>query len=327
MGLSMQAMLDLLDDDARAVAEVLLREAPAPPYSQYGVAAVRAMFDGVSRPPAVIRLPAVAELDIESSGGDITVRCYRPSLDRGLPALMYVHGGGFVIGSLDGVDDLCRSLAVATGCVVVSVEYRRAPEWRFPAAADDCLAVYDWLARGGGELGIDASRLGLAGDSAGGNLVLSVCHSLAAAGRELPACLLVAYPATSVDFAGPSWDAFEHAPVLCKVDAEWFWASYVSEEASRDARAVPEQSTSLHLLPPMLVVSAEVDPLRSDYERFAELVANAGAEVEVRRYDGVAHGFFTEVRTLHKARQAVADAAAFLRAHLHETSAAEVRLR
>ncbi|MDF3309164.1 alpha/beta hydrolase [Rhodococcus sp. T2V] len=328
MALSMQAMLDLLDDDARAAAEALLRDAPAPPYSQYGVPAVRAMFDGVSRSPAEIHVPEVLDLGVGTPDGELTVRCYRPSLDRGLPVLMYVHGGGFVIGTLDGVDDLCRSLAVAAGCVVVSVEYRRAPEWVFPAAADDCLAVYDWLERRGDELGIDPTRLALAGDSAGGNLVLSVCTSLAAAGRPLPTCLVVAYPATSADFEGPSWEAFEHAPVLCKADAEWFWAAYADAGARRDPRAVPEVSTSLHSLPPMLVVSAEVDPLRSDYERFAELVACAGGEVEVRRYDGVAHGFFTEVRTLRKARRAVADTADFLRTHFpREPVRADARLR
>lgn len=316
MALSMQAMLELLDDDARALAETLLRDAPAPPYSQYGVPAVRAIVDGVSRPPAQIEVPEVLDVGIGTPDGELTVRCYRPSLDRELPVLMYVHGGGFVLGTLDGVDDVCRSLAVAAGCAVVSVEYRRAPEWVFPAAADDCLAVYDWLERRGGELGIDASRVALAGDSAGGNLVLSVCTSLAAARRRLPACLVVAYPATSADCEGPSWEAFEHAPVLCKADAEWFWSAYADAEARRDPRAVPELSTSLHALPPVLVVSAEVDPLRSDYERFAALAARAGVEVEVRNYDGVAHGFFTEVRTLRKAQQAVADAASFLRAHL-----------
>jgi acetyl esterase len=163
---------------------------------------------------------------------------------------------------------------------------------------------------------VDPSRIALAGDSAGGNLALSVCTALAQARRALPKALVLAYPATSNAHAGPSWDAFEHAPVLCKADALWFWSNYVAGSgADLDPRAVPILSTTLHALPPTLLVSAEVDVLRSDYEHFAATASRAGAEVEIRRYDGVPHGFFTELASIAQAGRAVADAAHHLRTH------------
>ncbi|HJQ07259.1 MAG TPA: alpha/beta hydrolase [Nocardioides sp.] len=317
MGLSVRAMLDLLDDDARALAETVLREAPPPPYSRYGVDTVRAMFDSANPVDGSDPDLDVVDLRVPTAAGVVRVRAYRPTGGGVRPALVYLHGGGFVIGTLGGVDALCRTLARDVGCVVVSVDYRRAPESVFPAAADDCLAVYDWLERASGELGIDASRLALAGDSAGGNLALSVCTSLAAAGRAQPACLVLAYPATSARFEGSSWEVYEDAPILCRADAEWMVGLYLDgPDAACDPRAVPELSAALHVLPPMLIISAEVDPLRSDYERFAAAAAWAGSEVELSRYDGVAHGFFTEVESVAKAREAVSEASGFLCRHL-----------
>ncbi|MGF6888685.1 acetyl esterase [Nocardia sp. GAS34] len=317
MSLSVTAMLDMLDEDARAFAEALLRQAPPPPYARYGVEGVRSIFDtaDTARPP-IRPVHSVEERAIDGPAGPLRVRCYRPSAALGLPALIYIHGGGFVVGTLNGVDDVCRSLCVEADCVVISVEYRRAPEHVFPAAADDCLSTYEWVEREAISLGVDPSRIALAGDSAGGNLALSVCTALAAAHRPMPRSLVLAYPATSNTHAGPSWEAFEHAPILCKADALWFWSNYAaSTEADLDPRAVPLLSSELHTLPPTLLVAAEVDVLRSDYEHFAAMALRAGAEVEVRQYDGVPHGFFTEVGVIDKAGHAVADAACHLRTH------------
>ncbi|WP_134727425.1 alpha/beta hydrolase [Amycolatopsis nivea] len=313
MGLSVLAMLDLLDDDARAFAQTLLGDAPPPPYAQYGVEGVRRLFDAAEAPRHPIRpVHSVDERMIDSLAGPLRVRCYRPSPAVDLPVLMYAHGGGFVVGTLNGVDDLCRFLCAEAGCVVISVEYRRAPEHVFPAAADDCLRVYDWIFEEAASLGADPSRIALAGDSAGGNLALSVCTSLAAAERPMPCALVLAYPATSDTHSGPSWDAFEDAPILCKADALWFWSLY---GADQDSRAVPCLSDALSALPPTFLVAAQVDVLRSDYEDFATLAQSDGADVELRRYDGVPHGFFTEVATIGKAESAATDAARHLRAH------------
>ncbi|MEV6657300.1 alpha/beta hydrolase [Nocardia fluminea] len=315
MGLSVTAMIDMLDEDEKAFAQALLRHAPAPPYSRYGVDGVRSLFDTAGATAPIRPVHDVGDRMIDTPAGPLLVRCYRPSAQPDLPVLIYIHGGGFTVGTLNGVDDLCRSLCAEAACVVISVEYRRAPEHVFPAAADDCLWTYEWAQREAESLGIDPSRIALAGDSAGGNLALSVCTASALAHRPMPRALVLAYPATSNTHAGPSWDAFEDAPVLCKSDALWFWSNYAGTGADLDPRAVPMLSTTLHALPPTLIVAAEVDVLRSDYEDFAAVAARAGAEVEVRQYDGVLHGFFPEVATIGKARRAVADAAHHLRTH------------
>ncbi|MEV0075250.1 alpha/beta hydrolase [Nocardia neocaledoniensis] len=317
MGLSVAAMIDMLDADERAFAHALLDHAPAPPYSRYGVDGVRSLFDSTEAGATPTRpVHSAEERTIDSPAGPLRVRCYRPSAARDLPALIYIHGGGFVVGTLAGVDELCRTLSVEADCVVVSVEYRRAPEHVFPAAADDCLRTYEWVQREAASLGIDPSRIALAGDSAGGNLALSICTSLAATHQPAPSALVLAYPATSNTHSGPSWEAFEDAPVLCKADAMWFWSNYAADTgAEQDPRAVPLLSPTLHALPPTLVISAEVDVLRSDYEHFAAVAARAGAEIEIRRYDGVLHGFFTEVTTIGKAALAASDAALHLRKH------------
>ncbi|MGW0358518.1 alpha/beta hydrolase fold domain-containing protein [Nocardia nova] len=162
-------------------------QAPPPPYGQYGVEGVRSILDSAGVAGQPIRpVRSVEERTVDGPGGPLRVRCYRPSSAPELPALIYIHGGGFVVGTLNGVDDLCRSLCVEAECVVVSVEYRRPPEHVFPAAADDCLSVYEWVRREAGSLGVDASRIALAGDSAGGNLALSVCTAVAEARRAMP---------------------------------------------------------------------------------------------------------------------------------------------
>lgn len=312
MALGTDAILQMLDDDVRAAARALLAEGPPPPYSQYGVATVRQLFNGSSsaQPLEVAR---VSSFTIPGADSALTVRCYQDSPDEKQPVVLYFHGGGFTIGTLDGVDQLCRAVSVLANCVVVSVDYRLAPEHPFPAAADDCLAAYRWVRANARSIGGDPDLVGLAGDSAGGNLALSVWYTAANMGERHPTCMVLAYPATSDSFDGPSWDAFEFAPVLCKEDAMWFWAQYMSDATSAgDPRAVPMNALTLGELPPTLVISAEVDPLRSDYEQFAERAALQGADMTLRRYDGVLHGFFTEYGLYTKTTAAVDDAAAFL---------------
>lgn len=317
MGLSMTAMLDMLDEDARSFAQALLDGAPPPPYSQYGVEGARSILETADAVRHPIRLVhKVEELIIDSPAGPLRMRCYHPSPAADSPAVLYFHGGGFVVGTLNGVDDVCRSLCAEVDCVVISVDYRRAPEHVFPAAADDCLWAYEWVLKEAASLGIDPSRIALAGDSAGGNLALSVCTTLAAARRAMPRSLVLAYPPTSNAHTGPSWETFEHAPILCAADALWFWSNYATTSgADHDPRAVPILSTMLDALPPTFLAAAEVDVLRSDYEQFAAMALCAGAEVTVRQYSGVPHGFFTEMATIGKARHAVADAAHHLRTH------------
>jgi acetyl esterase len=316
MALGTDAILELLDEDVRAAARALLADLPPPPYRQYGVAGVRQLFNGGS-PGTPLEVACVGSFNIPGPDAAVPVRYYRNSLNEDRPVLLYFHGGGFTIGSLDGVDHLCRALCALADCVVVSVDYRLAPEHPFPAAADDCLAVYQWTRANARSIGGNPDLVAVAGDSAGGNLALSVCHSTAINGWPRPECVVVAYPATADTFSGPSWDAYEFAPVLCKADAVWFWSLYMSNpDLAGDPRAVPLAASTLSELPPALVISAEVDPLRSDYEEFAELAVIEGAAVTLRRYDGVLHGFFTEYGVYARTATAVEDAAAFLRDQL-----------
>jgi len=317
VGLSPTALLEMLDADSRVYAETVASHLPPPPYSRYGTAGIRRLLNTADPERRPVRpVHSVGEHFVDTPAGELTVRCYRPSAETDLPAVLYYHGGGFVIGTLDGVDDLCRLLCTKSDSVVVSVEYRLAPEHAFPAAPDDAFWAHDWVIRHAGSLGVDPHRIALAGDSAGGNLALSVCTTLAENHHTMPAALVLAYPATSNAHQGPSWDVYEHAPVLCREDALWFWSQYArSADVENDPRAVPLLSSALHALPPTLLISAEIDVLRSDYENFASVASAAGADIDIRRYDGVLHGFFTEVAAIDKARHAISDAAHHLRKH------------
>ncbi|GEE04129.1 hypothetical protein nbrc107696_45750 [Gordonia spumicola] len=313
MALTVEAILGLLDEPSRGYAETLLTNAPPPPYHRYGPSMMRAVFDAKGVPESTSKGLVTSESIVEKDGTRVPVRCYREVLDTPAPALLYMHGGGFVLGTLDGVDSLCRRLAETTGCVVVSVDYRRAPEHVYPAAADDCLAVYDWMLTDHERLGDRPDRVALAGDSAGGALALSVCTSLQQAGRGLPRCLVLAYPATSASFRGASWEAFALAPVLCRSDAEWFWDSYAGPEVRDDPRAVPEVSAELGSLPPLLVLWR-----RSGRTPLGLRTLRRDGECRGRRRAttddaGVLHGFITEVDAVPAAREALEDAAAFVR--------------
>jgi acetyl esterase len=252
--------------------------------------------------------------DHDLGEGSVLVREYRPlALDQ-LPAVLYVHGGGFTVGSLDGVDELCRLIAAAAGCVVFSVDYRLAPEHPYPAALDDVRAAHAWLMANATSLGVDAQRVAVAGDSAGGGLAASLCLDLR--GRQLaqPALQLLVYPAVDDSFARPSWSDFADAPLLGTQDARWFWRQYVGESGTApDELAAPLRASSHAGLAPAHVITAEVDPLRDDAEAYADRLAAEGVAVTKQRYSGVYHGFFTEVETFAQARQAVSDACERLR--------------
>jgi acetyl esterase len=318
--MSIAGIMGRLDPDVRAMAEALLDEFPPPPYYPLGAAAMRELFSTVRPTNPPLEVDHVTEAVIPSTSGGVPVRCYRAATDELLPVVVYVHGGGWVLGSLDGFDHLCRALSVYANALVVSVAYRLAPEHPYPAATDDCEAVFSWLATNAHQLGGDADAIALAGDSAGGNLALSVCHRRAEQRQPAPRCCVLAYPATHADFAGSSWTTYAHAPVLCSADAQWFWGQYLAGPGDREEpAAVPALSPAVGKLPPTLIITAEVDPLRSDCEAFAEIATAAGASITVRHYDGVVHGFFSEYGSFATTEVAVRDAAAFLAGHLHLT--------
>lgn len=301
----------LLDEESSQAAALLAAVLPGPLHT-LGLDGVRA-FAAPQPPTCSTRVAVVCEHDVNEAG--VRVREYRPrERSAASPAVLYVHGGGFTVGSLDGVDELCRRVAVQAGCPVFSVEYRLAPEHPYPAALDDVRAAHAWLIDNAAHLGVDPRRVAVAGDSAGGGLAASLCLDLRERGEAQPALQLLVYPAVDDSFHRPSWTAFADAPLLGTEDARWFLRQYVGEVGvAPDVLAAPMRAANLAGLAPAHVITAEVDPLRDDAEAYAARLEAAGVTVTRTRYRGVFHGFFTEVESYTTARRAVADACHRLR--------------
>jgi len=254
------------------------------------------------------------DLAIPGPHGDIPVRVYAPEGAGPLPVLVYFHGGGWVIGSIETHDGTCRTLARLAGCIVVSVGYRLAPEHKFPIPLDDCVAAVGWVAGNAVSIGGDPTRIAVGGDSAGGNLATAVCLRVRdEAGPQLAHQILV-YPAT--DAGCDSGSQLEHAEgyYLTRAGMLWFWNHYLGRAEDRDhAHASPLRATDLRGLPPATVITAEYDPLRDEGEAYAERLREAGVEARLTRYDGVIHGFFGMTDALDQATQAMREVAASLR--------------
>ena len=255
--------------------------------------------DGFRQMTVGIRDPAtlaqVREVEDRTTDGGIAVRIYRPEADGPLPTVLYFHGGGFVIGDLDTQDDHARLICRDVEAVVVSVNYRLAPEHPFPAGFEDCLAATRWAAERVQELGGDASRIAVSGDSAGGNLAAAVALAVRDTGPRLAAQLLL-YP--GVDFREddnlhPSRVENGEGLFLTAEDMRWFRNHYLQDETHvSDPRASVLLAPDLTGLPPAVVGTGEYDPLRDEGEAYAAALEAAGVKVVLRRYDGLIHGFF-----------------------------------
>jgi acetyl esterase len=270
----------------------------------------RALLDATPEPVARIE-----DRTIPGPAGEIPVRIYAPSTDDTLPVLVFFHGGGWVLGSIDTHDMLCRALANRAGCMVVSVDYRLAPEARFPAAAEDCYAATVWIAEHAGELGGDGSRLAVGGDSAGGNLVASV--ALMARERGGPPLLFqwLIYPVAAPDFETASYRSCAEGYGLSRADMIWFWDHYVPDAADRsNPYAAPLVAEDLSGLPPALVIVAEYDPLHDEGEALAARLREAGVPTTLTRYEGQIHGFVSNFTIMEQGRIALDQAASALRA-------------
>jgi acetyl esterase len=272
---------------------VTLQEMGFPDFSDVSVEEARKWLATLQ--PAPEQLPAihsVMERTMPGPAGEIGIRVYRPSADPGLPVLVWFHGGGWTLGDLDTGQLACRNLANLVRAAVVSVDYRLAPENRFPAAADDCHAATAWVAEHGAELGVDGSRLAVGGDSAGGNLAAVVALRSRAEGPPVAFQLLI-YPVIDADFSRPSYDENAEGWFLTKRSMIWFWDHYVPDAAARSHPWVaPIKAEELAGLPPAHVVTAELDPLRDEGEAYAAALEAAGVPVTFHRYPGVIHGFF-----------------------------------
>ncbi len=307
-----------LDPQAQAVLDLVIK-AGRPAYHQLSPKEARQQYRETRaalqpRPPEI---GAIKDLSAEGPDGPIPLRLYHPggavSSDP-LPALVYFHGGGWVIGDLDTHDVLCRQLATQSKVAVVSVDYRLAPEHKFPAAVEDCWAATRWIAAHGAALGIDGRRLALGGDSAGGNLAAVI--ALMARDREGPpvALQLLIYPATDVAANTRSHAELGEGYLLTREGIRWFVGHYLrGADDAADWRASPARARSLRGLPPALVITAGFDPLRDEGEAYARGLRHEGVMVDSVCYGGMIHGFIGMGGVIETANRAVAHAAAAVR--------------
>ena len=259
-------------------------------------------------------LPRIEDLRIPARDGyALPARLYAPSAGQGLPVLLYLHGGGFTVGSIETHDVLCRELARLSGAMVVSLGYRLAPEHRFPTAAHDAWDALAWLAAQADRLGADRTRLAVGGDSAGGTLAAVSAIEARDAGLPLALQLLI-YPGTTAHQDTPSHATFAHGLVLEAQAIDWFFGHYVPTRSQReDWRFAPLHAPDVEGVAPAWVGLAECDPLVDEGIDYADKLRAAGVAVDLEIYRGVTHEFIKMGRAIPEARQAHADAAAALR--------------
>ncbi|MCW4353756.1 alpha/beta hydrolase [Hoyosella sp. YIM 151337] len=311
------AWRNLLDDNAKAVAQMINRVLRKPIH-ELGAEQARALLNTGTTTEPITPLDHVEQLTVPTRAGSIPARLYRADgarADSVSPCLVYLHGGGFVLGTLDGADELCRAIAAGSGWTVVSLDYRLAPENPYPAALEDCLDAYAWLLRTAQTLGIDPAQIAVGGDSAGGNLAAALCLHRRDEDSPLPVTQVLAYPAVDGTFVARSWSEFADAPLLSTADARWLWDQYVGPgHRTDDHLAAPMRAESLRGLPPALILTAAVDPIRDDAEAYAARLRHDGVDVSLTRYAGVFHGFLTEVGVFAQTKQAIDEVCAHLRA-------------
>jgi acetyl esterase len=308
----------MLDPQARALLDAIARSGIAPTHELSIAEARRAYRDrrAITQPPPP-EVSTVQELLGEGPCGPIPMRSYRPRqarADETLPALVYYHGGGWSIGDLDTHDTLCRELANGSGCAVVSVDYRLGPEHRFPAAVDDSLAAARWVSRNASTLGVDAARLAVGGDSAGGNLAAVVAIAARDAGDLPLAFQLLVYPATDMRRIAPSHERNASGYLLTRETVAYYHDHYIVDPADDlDWRASPLLREDLGRLPPALVLTAGYDPLRDEGLQYAQRLSEAGNRATYVCFERQIHGFILMGKAIDEANTAVTLCAASLR--------------
>jgi acetyl esterase len=299
--------MSALDPQARAVIDLVIKSG-RPAYHTLSPKEARQLFRE-TRPASTPTPPEIGRVKDLVTDGAIPLRVYRPAGvpdSARLPAYVYFHGGGWVIGDLETHDVVCRQITAEAGVSVVSVDYRLAPEHKFPAAADDAWAATRWTVAHAAELGIDGERLAVGGDSAGGNLAAVVALLARDAGAPAIALQVLLYPVTDVAAESPSYQDFADGYMLTRDGMRWFIAHYLSKrEEAADWRASPLRAPSLAGLPPALIVTAGFDPLRDEGEAYATRLREAGVRVDAVCYGGMVHGFVPMGRLLDTADRAL----------------------
>ncbi|WP_266077043.1 alpha/beta hydrolase [Haladaptatus caseinilyticus] len=297
-------------DDEMADAIEKIEGMGVPPWHAMSIESARRIEDDVFTADEREGIHFVRNLSITGPRGDIPIRVYRPDVQEA-PVVVFYHGGGWVLGTLDSIDGVCRELANRANCVVVSVDYRLAPEHPFPAGVDDAFAALEWVESHADSFGGDPSRLGVAGTSAGGNL--AAVTALRAHEFDGPSlahqCLL--YPITNHAFDTDSYVENGDGPLLSRADMEWFWDHYLrSPVDGANPFASPLRASDLSGLPPATVVTCGYDPLRDEGIAYADRLAEADVQVRHNHYPGMAHGFLSltdMVSTADEAMDAVAE--------------------
>ena len=251
----------------------------------------------------------------EIMAGTIPCRLYRPSAQTNLGLLVFFHGGGWVIGDLNSHDGVCRSLANKSGHAVLAVDYRLAPEHKFPAAFDDCVTALQWAYNNAASLGIDNTRMAVGGDSAGGNLAAAVALT-----EVVPLKFqMLIYPAVDMRMESPSINENANAPILTKSVMTWFVDHYMNSDADRinmSASPIVASDELLKRMPPAMVVTAQFDPLRDEGEAYGKRLVENGVSATITRYNGAFHGFFNMITMLDDAQSAHAQASTLLKKYL-----------
>ena len=289
-----------------------------PPLHRQSVAQARDFHieDAPALNGPAVAVAAVADRVVPGPAGELPVRVYTPEGEPPFPIVVFFHGGGWVVGTLDTYDPLCRALAAAVPAVVVSVDYRLAPEHRWPAAVEDAYAATEWASRNAAALGGAQHRLAVAGDSAGGNLAAVVALGARDRGGPAIAFQLLVYPVLDAAADTGSWGEFAEGFYLTAAGMRWYWDHYLGGADGGAPDASPSRAAFVGGLPPALVIGAEYDILRDEGEAYAARLHEAGVAATASRYAGVVHGFFRWRAVTGAADAALQEAAAALRSAL-----------
>ena len=283
--------------------------------------AVTALLKSQGKSTAPEPVGNVANRSISGAGAQIPVRIYTPKGTGPFPLLLYIHGGGWVIADLDTYDASARALTNAANVVVVSTHYRQAPEHKFPAAHEDVYAAYRWATANAKSINADPARVAVAGESAGGNMAAYVSIRARDESATMPLHQLLVYPVVSTDTNTPSYQENANAKPLSKAGMQWFFSHYLTNSSEgNDPRIALLKVTNLKGLPSATVITAQIDPLRSEGQMYAERLKDAGVSVSYRNYDGVTHEFFGMGAVVDKAKDAVQFAGTELKKALQGTT-------